>query len=68
MATPAEDAKASYERVTAKIAEVTASLLPNVTVDGVTIDRASYYRMLLDMQKAARQAMIDAGGPFEVWG
>jgi hypothetical protein len=68
MATPYENAKTSYEQITAKLAEVTASLLPNITIDGVTIDRASYYRMLIDMQKLAREQMVQAAPAWEVFG
>lgn len=64
--TPAQDAASTYAAVTAKLAEVAADLAPNITVDGVTIDRGAYYRMLADMQKAALEAMQKAGGPFTV--
>jgi hypothetical protein len=68
MATPYENAAASYASVTAKIAEVLASPLPNITVDGVSIDRLGYYRMLLDIQKNAREQMLAAQDCFEVFG
>jgi hypothetical protein len=34
----------------------------------VTIDRASYYRMLIDMQKLAREQMVQAAPAWEVFG
>lgn len=66
MATAAQNAQTTYDQITAKIAEVTSSLAPNITVDGVSIDRLGYYRTLLEMQKSAREALIAAQGPFEV--
>lgn len=65
MATPAENAAAAYASLTAKIAEVLANPLPDVTVDGVTISRMAYYKGLLEMQKLAREQMLLAQGPFE---
>lgn len=66
MATPAENLQAALQTVTDKIAAVLADPLPNVTVDGVTIDRMGYYRQLLDMQKALLEQIQRAAGPFEV--
>ncbi len=64
MATPAANLEAAYQSVSDKIAEVLANPLPNMTVDGVVIDRMSYYRQLLEMQEAIRQQMLMAQGPF----
>jgi hypothetical protein len=66
VATNAENAATTYANVTAQIALVTASLGPNITVDGVTIDRAGYYRTLLELQKAALAALVAAQGPFTI--
>lgn len=63
--TPAQDAAASYASITAKIAAVLADPLPNITVDGVTIDRMGYYHTLLELQKAALEQMVAAQGPWE---
>jgi hypothetical protein len=53
--------------VSAQIADVFAGgLLGNITVDGVTIDRLGYYKALIDIQKAMREAVLAAAGPFEV--
>jgi hypothetical protein len=65
-ATNAENAGTSYAQITAQIALVTATLGPNITVDGVTIDRAGYYRTLLELQKAALAALVAAQGPFTI--
>ena len=60
MATAAENLATALAGVSAKIAEVLANPLPNITVDGVSIDRMTYYRQLLDMQKAIleQQALV----------
>lgn len=63
---PAENAATAYANITAQLALVSSSLLPNITVDGVTIDRISYYKFLVDAQKAALEAMQKAAGPFTV--
>ena len=63
--TPLQNLQAAYASVAAKIAEVLANPLPNITVDGVTIDRQGYYRALIENQKLLRQQMLDASGGFQ---
>ncbi|AWM41760.1 hypothetical protein GobsT_71370 [Gemmata obscuriglobus] len=54
MPTPLQNLQAAYRDVTAKIAEVLANPLPNYTIDGVSIDRKSYYESLLEQEKSLR--------------
>jgi hypothetical protein len=49
-----ENLQAAYLSVTEKIAEVLANPLGNYTVDGVTVDRRSYYESLMEQEKALR--------------
>lgn len=66
MATPQQNLQTALENVSAKIAEVLVNPLPNVTVDGVTIDRMIYYRQLLELQKSIIEQMQKAAGPFTI--
>ena len=68
MATPAQNLTAALQTVTNQIAAVLANPLPNITVDGVTIDRMGYYQKLLDMQKAIVEQIQKCDGPFTVTG
>lgn len=66
MATNGQLMQQALASVTQTIATVLASPLPNVTIDGVTIDRMTYYRGLLEQQKAIIEQMQKAAGPFTV--
>lgn len=68
MPSEVESLRAALNSVAAKIAEVLANPLPNITVDGVTIDRQGYYRALLENQKLLREQFTQAQGPFEFFG
>jgi hypothetical protein len=66
MPTPSQNLQTALQTVTDKIAEVLANPLPNVTIDGVSIDRMAYYRQLLDTQKALVEQIQKAAGPFTI--
>jgi hypothetical protein len=64
--TPAQNLQAALQTVTDQIATVLATPLPNIVVDGVSIDRMGYYQKLLDMQKAIVEQIQKCDGPFTV--
>jgi hypothetical protein len=64
MATPAQNLQAALQTVTNQIAAVLANPLPNITVDGTTVDRMGYYKQLLEMQKAIVEQIQKCDGPF----
>lgn len=66
MPTNAENLATALASLTTRITEVLANPLPNITVDGVSIDRMGYYRSLLELQKALIQQAQMVAGPFEV--
>ncbi len=66
MPTPAQNLTAALQTVTDQIAAVLANPLPNIEIDGVSIDRMGYYRQLLDMQKAIVEQIQKCDGPFTV--
>lgn len=66
MATPLENMQTAYERVTAKIAELTLSLKPDYSIDGRSYQHSSQLTALLKQQKDLLAAIQDAQGPFEV--
>lgn len=65
MATEAENIQAALDSLAVKIVEVLANPLPNITVDGVSIDRMGYYRSLIEYQKLLREQLIAARGPHQ---
>lgn len=66
MPTNAENLATALAAIGVKIVEVMSNPLPNITVDGVTINRLEYYRFLLDSQKALLEQQQLIAGPFEV--
>jgi hypothetical protein len=67
VATPLESLTAAYESLTLKIADVLSNPRPDYTLPGgASVKWSEYYKMLLDAQKAAREGMIAAAGPFDV--
>jgi hypothetical protein len=64
--TPAQNLTAALQAVTNQIAAVLANPLPNIVVDGVSVDRMGYYRTLLDMQQALVEQIQKCDGPFTV--
>lgn len=50
MATPYENTVTQFENICAKLAEVSADLRPNYTVDGVAVNRFDFIRELQAMK------------------
>jgi hypothetical protein len=65
VATGAENIEASLAAVRLKILTVSSDLSPMYSIDGQTVDMASYMKSLLEMEKQLVDALIVAQGPFE---
>jgi hypothetical protein len=58
MATALENLQSAYQSVTAKMAEVMASLQPDYTIEGQSISKDKYYAMLSRQEESLRKAII----------
>jgi hypothetical protein len=63
----ATEAEAEYLNWQTKLLEVSANPRPNYTLPGgPSVDFVGYVKFLREMRDAARKAMIEAQGPFQV--
>lgn len=65
MATEAEDLQTALDNVIAKILEISANPKPSYSIDGQSVSWGDYYRMLAQMRKDLKEAIINAEGPFD---
>lgn len=66
MATGLQNLESALADLRVKIAAVAASAAPSYSIEGQSVDRMAYLRSLIESEKLLADAVVRAGGPFEV--
>lgn len=66
MATRAQNLQTALDNIAARIAAITANPKPDYSVDGKSYSWSGYLSMLITQSKALEEALVRAGGPYEI--
>ena len=66
MATREENLRTALDNIAVRIKELSEHNKPDYSVDGKSYSWAGYMSMLLSQQKALEDALVRAGGPYEI--
>lgn len=66
MATEAENIQTALNNIAAQLADMTANPKPSYSNNGRSVSWGEHFNNLLGAQKALREQLVAAQGPFEV--